>query len=165
MCDGNENQPLWEILVAPTVEEYYESLKVGEPRKAGKTRLVVQSAVLAAVALWSLLPVFFGGTADYMLIGVAVAVCAAMWLVPPLKRKADAKNAVAAGATVRCYVWEEGLSFGFDGEVFPYHSLRGYLSPDQLTVAVDDALIPLPFRRMSEDCRAFLLERLMEKNV
>lgn len=159
MNENREETPLWELKFKPTAEEYYEALCAGGVRKAGKTRLIVQSVILAVVAIWCVAPVFFGGTGDYTLAGVAVAVALCMWLVPPLKMKSDAKNAAAADITVRVKVFADGVQFG-ENEPFAFEALTGYVSADQLTLSIETDCIPLPFRAMSEECRLFLLETI-----
>lgn len=165
MSELTNTQPLWELSYAPTAEELYIALRSGETRKASKTRLIVQSVILAAVALWCVLPLFFGGKGDVMLAGVAVAVCVAMWLVPPLKMKADAKNAAAVEQRVCMRVYAQGLSFG-QGETvteIPFAEITCYQAPEQLTLAIRQELVPVPYRVLSEECRQFLAENCKEK--
>ena len=125
-------------------------------------RLIVQTAILAAVALWSVLPVCFGGTADYMLAGVAVAVALCMWLVPPLKLKSDARHAAAAQIRIAVRVFADCLQFG-SSEPFSFDTLSGYVSERGLILSLDNERILLPFRAMPPACRAFLLDKYKEK--
>lgn len=162
MEEFEKNEPLWDVTFIPTEEELYTALSTGGVRKASKTRLIVQSVLLLAVALWCVLPLFFGGKGDYMLAGVAVAVCVAMWVVPPLKMKADARNGAAAGVAVRMRVYEQALGFG-EGESFlavPFAEITCYTASKQLTLAVQDELVPVPCRALSAEGYAFLAARL-----
>ncbi len=150
--------PRYDVRITLTEEELYEALKTTAPRKAGKTRIIFQTVLLAAAFVWCLSPLFFGGKPDIMLCGVAAAVCAAMWLVPPLKMKSDARAMAKSMAPYRLRVYDTGLGFGEEPTFLRFEELRVFKSEQQLTLFAQGDVLAVPRRVLDETTWAFLCD-------
>lgn len=140
-----------DVYVTLTEEELYEALKATAPRKAGKTRIVFQTVLLVVVFVWCLSPLFFGGKPDITLCGVAAAVCAAMWLVPPLKMKSDARSMAKSLSAFRLRVYDTGLGFGEEPTFVKWDEMRAYVSDRQVTLQGSGDLLVVPRRVLNEE--------------
>lgn len=148
--------PRYDVRVTLTEEELYEALKATAPRKAGKTRIIFQTVLLGVVFVWCLSPLFFGGKPDVMLCGVAAAVCAAMWLVPPLKIKSDARAMARSLAPFRLRVYDTGLGFGEEPTFLCFEELRAIKAEQQVTLSAQGDLLVVPRRVLDEETWGFL---------
>lgn len=163
---GSEAEtPRWDVWITPSADEWQRGFYWGNPRSAGRVRLTVQTVLLSAVLLWSLSPLLFGGKPDVFLAAVAAAVCAAMWLVPPLKRKADARAMASSGHTFRLRVYEEGLVFGEEehAATLPFDKIRAVKEESVLVLFYREEVLVVPRRALPDEGWRFLVETLPDR--
>lgn len=138
-------------------------------KQFSRTRLIVQSILMAVVGVVSLIDFIAIKPHRGMSLFIAIAalvVGVAQWLVTPLFRRSSVKQQLAENETIRLSVFEQGLGFG-EGEwmrFVPFDRCRLIEEKDLLIVQIDHEFVGIPTRVIREDTGRFLIDRIPAKD-
>lgn len=162
-----EETPLLEWRYVCTQEELLSLLRRGEPRRAGKTRLRVETVVLVVLALYNLVAFFGGGLKDFRTLGIAIAALAVgviLLVVPEWRFRQEARELAGTGKKQHVRLYEEGFAFGESDEALPFEECRPQMFSDMVIFRFEgDLLLCLPKRVMPEEEWRLLCEKLPAK--
>lgn len=134
-------------------------------RHAGKTRLIIQSVLMAVIGGFSLVDFIAITPRRSMSLFIAIAalvVGVAQWLVMPLFRRSAVNQQLKDKTCIHLSVYEKGLGFG-EGErqmIVPFENCRLLTAPEMLIVQVHQEFVGIPYRVLSEDDRLILQEAI-----
>lgn len=134
-------------------------------RHAGKSRLIIQSVLMAVVGGISLVDFIAIKPHRGMSLFIAVAalvVGIAQWLVMPLFRWSAVRRQLKDGTGIHLTVYEKGLGFGEGARqmIIPFDKCRLYEEPGLLIVQVHQEFVGIPDRVLDEDDRLVLRESI-----
>jgi len=159
----------FDVILTATEEELLDGWQRARLRRASKGRLIVQSVLLAAVTVWSLVAYFGSGLEETasLLIGVAaLLLIPVMWFVPAWQMKQTVKELAHSDTKPHLWVFEDGLDFG---ETEPEHAYFDFASvlafapkteADLQTLVWrfrNDEVVVVPRRLLTEEQWAYLL--------
>lgn len=116
------------VQLALSEEEILDGLRRAELRRAGKGRLIIQTAVLVLVAAWSMIAFFGGGMTEWMSLAIgltALVLIPVMWFVPEWQMRSMARSMAENGAAPHLWVFDDGVDFGEQQPqqaYYPFHS-------------------------------------------
>ncbi len=161
----------FDVQLTPTKEEIADGLERASLRRAGKLRLVIQTVVLAAVAVWTLIAFFVDGAQEWMSLFIAVVATVlipVMWLVPRWQMQSLAQTMADNGLSAHMWVFEDGIDFGDtqpDYPYYPYHTFFASVpSMKNLQTIVlkfpNDDVIVVPKSALSDEEWEFLYTKI-----
>ncbi len=148
-----KNQPLLTLRIRLEECEIYQCLMLGT-RRAGKARNVVESVILGLMAVYCGAAFLLDETKEpvsLMLAVISLAVVAAIWLVPPLRMKHEARRIAEQKNVVYLSLYETQAAFGREKEKFvEYAACRPVLGEGMLVLEIGRELVGIP-RRLTDE--------------
>ncbi|MGI6264920.1 MAG: hypothetical protein ACOYJY_05605 [Acutalibacteraceae bacterium] len=134
-------------------------------RHASKARLIVQTVLMAAVAVISLIDYITVQPRRTMSLVIAVAaavVGVAQWVIMPLFRRSSVKQQLAENETIHLAIYENGIGFGEGARqmIFDYENCRLIALDGMLIVRIHQEYIGVPDRVIGDDRRLLLSEKI-----
>lgn len=157
----------WNVVFTPTREELYRTLKFGDVRRVGKAGRIVETVVLALLAVWCIVPFIaqgFEALSSLVLGLLALVLLAALWLVPEWRARALSRQESRDRRPTRLRVYDEGLRYGEAEEIHAFGTETLTSLPGLYVLRYGTELMPLPHRALPEDCLAFLREKWEEND-
>ncbi len=157
-----------EYTVVPTAEEWQQGLLLTRVRRSSKGADIAKTGILGLMTLYCWIPFFLDGCREWQsfFVGlVALLLAAAIWVVPALSTRRDAKGIAAAGQTIHLTVTDEGLGFGRDESyiLLPYAEIDAQHTPTLLALTfAGGQMAVLPKRCVEAAAWEFVCDRLSQ---
>lgn len=167
----------FDVLLYWTKEEVLDGLHRAQVRRAGKGRLIAQTAALMLVAAWALTAFFVTGMSELMslMIGViALILIPVMWLVPEWQMQSIAQSTAENNKAVHMWVFEDGIDFGEERPDYAYYDYSAFFcdrpkADDAMQTLVmrfpNDDVIVVPRALLTEEQWTFLMEKTAVSNA
>ena len=154
--------PLLTLRIRMNEEEIYQCLMLGT-RRAGPARNIAESVILGVMAVYCGAAYLLDGAREpvsLMLAVLSLLIIAAIWLVPPLRMKHEARQIAAQGNEVFLSLYEEEAAFGRENPQYvPYSSCRAVVGGEMLALAIGYQLVGIPRRVTDEEGWGTLMEK------
>ena len=160
--ETRETVPAQDAAAAPltldirmTEEEIRRCLEAGV-RRAGKGRVIAETVVLLVLTVYCIVAYFLDESrqlSSLLLALIALAVVAALWIVPPVRFRSLARREAEEGKTVRLILDGDTLRFGA-GETpveVPASRCRPIWRDELLVLEISGELVGVPRRVTGED--------------
>lgn len=157
-----------EYTVVPTAAEWQQGLLLTRVRRSSKGADIAKTGILGLMLLYCWIPFFLDGCREWQSFFVGLAALllgVALWVVPQLSTRRDAKEIAAAGQTIHLTVTDEGLGFGQDESytLLPFGEIDAQFTPTLLALTfVGGQMAVLPKRCVDEAAWEFVCDRLSQ---
>ena len=143
-----------EVSITHTEEELVQSITIYERYKGRLTKSIIQTVILAAVIVYSLIAFFAIGMDEIgslVLAVLAALIIGVIWIAAPIRFRHMAQFQMERKKDLHVFVYPHGLSFGDDENITPFTFYRGIVKENMIVIFLaGDQLICLPRRAFSQ---------------